>query len=107
MVKLKYPLNETDGAVISLIFNCPIDLQGRNISYNKFFTSFNVAKELLKRNITIAGAIKKHVVDLPLQFTKTDGRKRYSSIFGYNEHCNDCILFYQKNKGAQLSFNSS
>ena len=48
-----------------------------------FFTSILLSRDLLKKNLTLVGTIRKNKPELPLQLTIAKGREIASTIFGF------------------------
>jgi len=60
--------NLSMNVVLDLITSYNSDLKGRNITTDSYFTSLELSKELLKKDITIVGTIDKKRVEVPPQF---------------------------------------
>lgn len=62
------------------------DLKGRNLTCDSFFTTYDLALELLKRKNTIVGTVRSNKTFLP-KSTKQELRKRsvFSSMFFFND----------------------
>ncbi|XP_037931805.1 piggyBac transposable element-derived protein 4-like [Teleopsis dalmanni] len=60
---------------------------GRNVTTDNFFTSHNLAQELLKRKITLVGTVRKNKRFLPVHCTVKELRKLpiYTSKFFFHE----------------------
>ena len=56
---------------------------GRNITCDNFFTSIPLARDMLKKKLTLIGTIWKNKLGLPPQFTVAKGRDITSTIFGF------------------------
>lgn len=57
-------------------------LEGYTITTDNFFTSFNLADELLRRGCVLVGTIKKNKPELPVQLLQK-GRAPHSSLFAF------------------------
>ena len=66
-----------------------IENSGRNITCDNFFTSIPLARDLLKKKLTLVGTIRKNKPELPPQFTVAKGREIASTIFGFQ---NDAMI---------------
>ena len=62
---------------------------GRNITCDNFFTSIQLAQDLLKKKLTLVGTIRKNKPELPPQFTVAKGRDITSTIFEFQ---NDAMI---------------
>lgn len=62
-----------------------IENSGRNITCDNFFTSVPLARELLKKNLTLVGTIRKNKPELPQKFTVAKDREVESTIFGFQK----------------------
>ena len=60
-----------------------IEHSGRNITCEKFFTSILLARDLLKKKLTLVVTIWKNKPELPLQFTVSIGRDITSTILDF------------------------
>lgn len=58
--------------------------KGRTITMDNFFTSCGLAEQLLDKNTTIVGTIRKNKPDLPAEFTQKTKREIGSSKFCFN-----------------------
>lgn len=62
-----------------------IELSGRNITCDNFFTSLSLARNLLDKKLTIVGTLRKNKPELPPQFTVAKGREAKSTLFGFQD----------------------
>ena len=77
-----------------------IEHSGRNITCDNFFTSIQLARDLLKKKLTLVGTIRKNKPELPPQFTVAKGLDITSTISGFRNdamiasYCpkKDCVL---------------
>lgn len=60
-------------------------LQGHIITCNSFFTSYALGEELLKKNLTMIGPVRKNKAELPIAFPSYNERAQYSSEFAYTD----------------------
>ncbi|XP_057192981.1 piggyBac transposable element-derived protein 4-like isoform X1 [Triplophysa rosa] len=60
-------------------------LQGHTITCNRFFTSYALGQELLKKNLTMIGPVRKNNTELPLAFLSYNKRAQYSSEFAFTD----------------------
>ncbi|KAF2892011.1 hypothetical protein ILUMI_14162 [Ignelater luminosus] len=62
-----------------------LETSGNNVTTDTFFTSFDLAKEMEKKNLTLLGTIRKNKPELPQELVTTRGRDVYSTKFGYQD----------------------
>lgn len=55
----------------------------RSVTYDNYFTSYELAKTLLKNQLTTLGTVKKNKTFIPAPFLPDRQRKVLSSLFGY------------------------
>ena len=60
-----------------------IEHSGKNITCDNFFTSIPLARDLMKKKLTLVGTIRKNKPELPPQFTVAKSRNITSTIFGF------------------------
>lgn len=60
-------------------------LQGKTVTCDSFFTSYALAEELLKKKMTLVGAIRKNKPELPPQLLQTKQRAPRSSLFAFTK----------------------
>ncbi|XP_070687599.1 piggyBac transposable element-derived protein 4 isoform X1 [Pempheris klunzingeri] len=60
-------------------------LGGVTVTCGSFFSSFGLAEELLRRKITIVGAMHKKRPELPPRLQVAQGREVFSSIFAFTQ----------------------
>ncbi|KFM59493.1 PiggyBac transposable element-derived protein 4, partial [Stegodyphus mimosarum] len=75
---------------------------GRNITTDNWYTSYNLAKDLLKKKITIVGTIRKNKRELPAEFVSGKNREVFSSIFGFQKDTTLVSYVPKKNKCVNL-----
>ncbi|KRZ12632.1 PiggyBac transposable element-derived protein 4 [Trichinella zimbabwensis] len=62
-------------------------LKGNNVTCDNFFTSHELAMQLLKKKLTILGTIKKNKPELPQEVLESRGRAVHSLKFVFTEQC--------------------
>ena len=77
------------------------NLQGRNISLDRYFTSVTLAEWCLERNITIVGTLKSDQKGIPKEMKGVADWEEKSSAFCYSEDEKAMLLsyIYKKKKG--------
>lgn len=70
-------------------------LRGHNITCDNFFTSYDLAQELIKRNLTMVGTVRKNKPELPPALLGTKDRAPLSK-FAFTEKDHNCLLLSQK-----------
>ena len=58
---------------------------GRNVTCDNFFTDFSLAIELLEKNLTILGTLRKNKHEIPSSFQCSQKRKLLSTEFGFSK----------------------
>ena len=56
---------------------------GRNVTMDNFFRSYKLAKELMKRRLSLVGTIRNNRKEIPCEMLPDRGRDVYSSKFGF------------------------
>lgn len=64
----------------------PILGSGRNITADNFFSSYGLAEELLKHNLTYVGTMRKNRGEIPPEMQPNRKREEFSSTFGFHEN---------------------
>ncbi|XP_048860681.1 piggyBac transposable element-derived protein 4-like [Brienomyrus brachyistius] len=77
-------------------------LRGQNITANNFVTSFDLVQELLKRHITMVGAVRTDRPELPFALVRTKGRRVYSSKFAFAQNTTLVSYTTKKKKNVVL-----
>ena len=57
---------------------------GRNVTCDNFFTDVQLCEQLLRRNTTLVGTIRKNKRDVPSEMQASKSRPPHSSIFAFN-----------------------
>jgi hypothetical protein len=86
------------GSNVVLDLTSPLVCEGRNITMDNFFTSLPLARELLKRRVSLVGTVRANRVDVPRAFVSVQGRELYSSIFGFNTTDRTTLVSYKAKK---------
>src|SRR5687768_8913197 len=71
---------------------------GRGVTTDNYFTSLELAKELLKKNLTIVGTIRKNQIEVPHQLLPSKTCLVYLSIFVENDDAMLVSYVPKKNK---------
>ncbi|XP_053285620.1 piggyBac transposable element-derived protein 4-like [Pleuronectes platessa] len=58
-------------------------LSGRNVTCDNYFTSYELARQLLERNVTVVGTVRKNKPELPPRLLAVKGRAAFSSVFAF------------------------
>lgn len=82
-----------------------IEGSGRNITCDNFFTSYSLGEYLLSKRLTLVGTIRRNKPELPIELTKTAGRKVNSSIYGFRNDAT--IVSYCPKKGKLVTLLST
>ncbi|XP_063244872.1 piggyBac transposable element-derived protein 1-like [Bacillus rossius redtenbacheri] len=78
-----YKCDNKSSSVVNHIA-APIINTSRNITMDKYFTSLPLARELLQKNTTIVGTLRKNKKEIPPLFVNTKGRAQRSSMFAFS-----------------------
>lgn len=71
-----------------------VDLRGRNLSIDRFFTSVTIAEWLRNRGLTVVGTLRSDRKGIPHEVKKTDGRDDKSTKYFYCEDINSLLISY-------------
>ena len=58
-------------------------LSGRNVACDNYFTSYELARQLLERTVTVVGTVRKNKPELPPRLLAVKGRAAFSSLFAF------------------------
>ena len=72
---------------------------GRDVCTDNFFTSYNLAKLLLEKSLTIFGTIRNHRRKIP--HSLNNRMELYSSTFLYNHDDGVCLVAYQAKRNKK------
>ncbi|XP_038128076.1 piggyBac transposable element-derived protein 4-like [Cyprinodon tularosa] len=75
-------------------------LHGHNITCDNFFTSYALGEELLKRQVTMLGTVRKNKPELPSELLSVKSRKVTSSMFAFTEKAT--LVSYCPKKGKNV-----
>ncbi|XP_054713571.1 piggyBac transposable element-derived protein 4-like [Uloborus diversus] len=75
----------------------PLYNTGRNVTTDNWYTSYPLAKDLISKNLTIVGTLRKNKKEIPVEFVNTKKREIHSSLFGFQKDCT--IVSYVPKKG--------
>lgn len=78
----------------------PFEGSNRNITFDNFFTSFNLLQNLMSKRLTCTGTLRKNKACIPKQFLPQKNRDAQSSIFGFRK--NMTIVSYVPNKNSAV-----
>ena len=71
-----------------------VQLRGRNISMDRYFTSLPVAEYLLENDITVVGTLRSHRIGLPKELTEVKDRDDLSVKYAFTEDGNIMLVSY-------------
>lgn len=81
----------------------PISKTGRNVTFDNWFTSYELVSHLLKEHkLTSVGTVRKNKRQVPPEFCKTRGAEVYSSKFGFQKDITLVSHIPKKNKVVLL-----
>jgi hypothetical protein len=78
---------------------------GRNIVMDNFFTSVQLAEELMTKNTTLVGTIRRNKPDIPDELTVKTGRSEKSSLFTFDDKIT--LVSYVPRKGKNVTLLST
>ena len=87
-----------------------VDLDGRNITMDRLYTSFELLQWLLQRKITAVGTIKNNRKCIPNEIKSTDGRENNSYKIFWDDDSKTTLHSYvvrTKSKGMKMSLLSA
>ena len=58
-------------------------MSGQNITCDNFFTSLNLGRKLLQKNLTVVRTIRKNRKELPTQFVDAKEREVFLNFYGF------------------------
>ena len=61
-----------------------VNIAGRNISMDRYFTSVQLSEWLLDRKITVVGMMKENRVGMPPEIKRIENREERLTVFAYN-----------------------
>ena len=71
-----------------------VDLSGRNISMDRYFTSMTIAAYLLERNITLVGTLRTDRVGIPKEIKDVKDRDHPSTKYCYDKEGKALLISY-------------
>lgn len=83
----------------------PVHNSGINVTTDNWFTSAKLADDLLHKQITLLGTVRKNRQDVPPQFRAAKGRVTGSSLFGFCQK--QALVSYIPKKGKVVLLLSS
>ena len=70
------------------------NIQGRNISMDRYFTSMTIAEYLLKKAITLVGTMRTDRIGIPAEMKEVKNRKSPSTLYAYNKNIKSLLVSY-------------
>ena len=61
-----------------------VNLQGRNISIDRYFTSMIISEYLLDKGMTVVGTMRSDRAGIPKEMKETKSQKSPSTLYAYN-----------------------
>ena len=74
---------------------------GRNVTVDKWYTSYELAKYLLQKNITLVGTISKNKREIPKEFLNNKNHKMHTSLFAFQKDIT--LMSYVSKRKTNLS----
>ena len=75
---------------------------GRNTTIGNWFTSYELAQTMLKKNITLVRTLRKNKRQISPQFVSNKNRSPNTSLFGFGDNCTLVSYIPRKNKNVLL-----
>ena len=94
------------GQGMRVVLDVTEGLHGRNVTCNNYFSSYELARQLLKRKITVVGMVRKNKPELPNMLLAIKGRGVFSSKFAFTATTTLVSYMPKKNRNV-LILNSS
>ena len=73
---------------------------GRNVTTDNFFTSYQLSKELTKRNLTLVGTVRGNRKEIPPDMLPAADREVKSSVFGFSADGATMVSYVTKRRKA-------
>ncbi|XP_029553279.1 piggyBac transposable element-derived protein 4-like [Salmo trutta] len=77
-------------------------LRGHNVTCDNFFTSYELRRQLLRRNVTMVGMVRKNKPELPPALLAAKDREVFSSRFAFTPTTTLVSYLPKKNKNVLL-----
>ena len=74
----------------------------RNLTMDNWYTSYTLAKSMLRDKITLVGTLKKNKREIPAEFLPNKQKPISSSMFGFQKHATLVSFTLKKNKSVVL-----
>lgn len=78
--------------VMILLFN-----SGWNLTTDNWYTGYELAQELLKKEVATVGTIRQNKREIPAEFLMK--KELYSSVYGFKNN-NNCFVLYKKEQAC-------
>jgi hypothetical protein len=82
-----------------------IEGSGRNVTTDNFFTSASLARQLLKKKLSLVGTVRKNKAEIPAEFLPSRARPVHSSLFGHQQQLT--LVSYVPNRNRAVILLSS
>lgn len=80
----------------------PVAGTNRNITADNWFSSLSLVNNLLKKNLTYLGTVRKSRREIPQEFLRKKNREEKSSLFGFQANCTLVSYCPKKNRSVVL-----
>ena len=71
-----------------------VNLQGRNISMDRYFTSMTISEYSLDKGMTVVGTMRSDRAGIPKEMKETKSRKSPSTLYAYNTDIKSVLVSY-------------
>jgi hypothetical protein len=80
----------------------PFVRTNRNITFDNYFTSYDLANSLLSKGLTIVGTLRKNKTFIPSNFLPNTRREPFSNVFGFRKNMTLVSYVPKKNRAVLL-----
>lgn len=96
------PRDQNQGEQLVKRLTKPWHMTGRSVTCDNFFTSAQLAEELLAVNTTVVGTMRRNKKEIPAEMQKSRTREVKSSLFGFHDQLTLVSYVPKKNKSVIL-----
>lgn len=96
-----YKVSNSPAAIVKRLVQ-PIEQSNRNITFDNWYTSKDLAADMLTKGLTCLGTMKKNKREIPPEFLPSKTREVKSSLFGFQEDTMMVSFVPKRNKSVIL-----
>ena len=71
-----------------------VNLQGRNISMDRYFTSMTISEYLFDKGMTVVGTMRSDRAGIPKEMKETKSHESPSTLYAYNTDIKSVLVSY-------------